>query len=59
MAGTQTIQVAAQGRPMPILWRHDPGRSIGRWTRVHEDEQGVLYEGQRVPEEQKGEGNES
>ncbi|MFT3724648.1 MAG: HK97 family phage prohead protease [Hyphomonadaceae bacterium] len=37
-----------------LLWQHDPGQPIGKWTSVSEDERGLRVEGKLVLETRQG-----
>ncbi|RSU21673.1 HK97 family phage prohead protease [Sphingomonas koreensis] len=39
-------EIAAKGRPVPLLWQHRSGEPIGAWTKLVEDEHGLFGEGQ-------------
>lgn len=44
MPGAFTESLAT-GRPVRMLWQHDPTKPIGVWTVVREDEKGLYVEG--------------
>lgn len=39
-------EIAAKGRPVPILWQHRSGEPIGAWTNLKEDERGLWGDGE-------------
>lgn len=43
-------QIAAKGRPVPVLWQHRSGEPIGVYTGLSEDSRGLKVEGQLVLE---------
>lgn len=43
-------QIAAKGRPVPVLWQHRSGEPIGVYTSLSEDARGLKVEGQLVLE---------
>jgi hypothetical protein len=38
-------RLATEGRRVKMLWQHDPGRPIGVWDEVREDERGLFVKG--------------
>jgi HK97 family phage prohead protease len=38
-------EMKASGRPLPMLWSHDPGEPIGGWTSAAEDQRGLKVAG--------------
>jgi len=45
---------ARKGKVLPMLWNHDPGHPIGKWTVIEEDERGLKIEGRITPGVSKG-----
>jgi len=43
-----------KGKVLPMLWNHDPGHPIGKWTAIEEDERGLKMEGRVTPGVSKG-----
>lgn len=39
------MEIAAKGRPVPILWQHRSGEPIGAWTNLKEDDHGLFGDG--------------
>ncbi|MFZ2995943.1 HK97 family phage prohead protease [Sphingobium sp.] len=39
-------EIAAKGRPVPILWQHRSGEPIGLWTNLKQDERGLWGDGE-------------
>lgn len=39
-------EIAAKGRPVPILWQHRSGEPIGAWANLREDDHGLFGDGQ-------------
>jgi HK97 family phage prohead protease len=39
-------EIAAKGRPVPVLWQHRSGEPIGAWTDLKEDDHGLFGKGQ-------------
>lgn len=39
-------EIAAKGRPVPILWQHRSGEPIGAWTGLKEDDHGLWGDGE-------------
>ncbi len=44
-------EIKQQGRSVPILWQHDPGTPIGKWTNLKQDATGLSVEGQLLVED--------
>ena len=42
------------GRRVKMLWQHDPGRPIGVWDAVHEDDHGLFVRGRILPDVAQG-----
>ena len=38
-------KLVAEGRPVRMLWQHDPAQPIGVWDTVHEDDRGLYVKG--------------
>lgn len=47
-------RLAAEGRPLPFLWQHDPTAPIGVWDEVHEDATGLWVSGRILTGVSKG-----
>jgi hypothetical protein len=47
-------RLAADGRRVKMLWQHDPGRPIGVWDEVREDERGLFVKGRILPDVAQG-----
>lgn len=39
-------EIAAKGRPVPVLWQHRSSEPIGAWSNLKEDEHGLWGDGQ-------------
>ena len=47
-------QLQASGRPVRMLWQHDPAQPIGVWDEVREDAKGLYVKGRILTEVEKG-----
>ena len=47
-------ELAKKGRPVRMLWQHDPAQPIGVWDEVREDERGLYVKGRLLPDVAKG-----
>jgi len=47
-------RLSADGRRVKMLWQHDPGRPIGVWDEVREDERGLFVKGRILPDVAQG-----
>ncbi|WP_449045546.1 HK97 family phage prohead protease [Paracoccus versutus] len=43
-------RLEARGDRVRMLWQHDPGRPIGVWEEIREDEKGLWVKGRLLPE---------
>lgn len=43
-------RLEARGDRVRMLWQHDPGRPIGVWDEIREDEKGLWVKGRLLPE---------
>lgn len=43
-------KLADKGDKVRMLWQHDPGRPIGVWDEIREDEKGLWVKGRLLPE---------
>ncbi|MEM6636099.1 MAG: HK97 family phage prohead protease [Pseudomonadota bacterium] len=43
--GRSLAELKAAGRAVKMLWQHDPGRPIGVWDEVREDDKGLYVKG--------------
>ena len=44
-------ELAAKGRPVPVLWQHRSSEPIGAWSNLKEDDHGLFGEGQILLDE--------
>lgn len=44
-------QIAAKGRPVPVLWQHMSSAPIGVYTQLKQDEQGLYVEGRLLKDD--------
>ena len=47
-------RLAADRRRVKMLWQHDPGRPIGVWDEVREDDRGLFVKGRILPDVAQG-----
>jgi hypothetical protein len=47
-------RLSADGRRVKMLWQHDPGRPIGVWDEVREDDRGLFVKGRILPDVTQG-----
>lgn len=41
-------EIAAKGRPVPVLWQHRSDQPVGVWKNLKEDERGLFGDGQLI-----------
>ncbi len=47
-------ELETKDRPLPMLWQHDPGRPVGVWDEVREDDRGLRVAGQLLTDTEAG-----
>lgn len=52
--GRSLKAMSLDGRRVKMLWQHDPGRPIGVWEEVREDDKGLFVKGRILAEVQAG-----